>query len=85
MTVTELFVSDKKVLCTDGKFVSLEKCRFCIHSRYFVVDGVSKRSPSLAFCNRERVTEEVDFMRATKVGCAEMRGDGYSSIGCIIS
>lgn len=85
MAVTERIVSNGKVLCTDGRCISVEQCRFCIHSRYFVVNSVSKKSPALAFCNRERVTEEVDFMRASKIGCAENKGDGYSSIGNIIS
>ncbi|MDO5843791.1 MAG: hypothetical protein Q4Q53_01420 [Methanocorpusculum sp.] len=85
MAVTERLVSNGKVLCTDGRCISVERCRFCVHSRYFVVDNVSQKSPALAFCNRERVTKEAEFMRASKVGCAESRGDGYTSIGNIIS
>lgn len=65
--------------------VSPKKCRFCMHSRYFVINGVSERSPALAFCLRERVCKEVDAAKATAVGCAEERGDGYANVGNILS
>ena len=85
MTVNELPVSGGKVTCTDGRLRSTENCRFCIHSRYFVIDGKQERSPSLAFCLRERTVKEVEYLRATAVGCAESRGDGFSCIGNIIA
>ena len=85
MTVSELPVSAGKVTCTDGRLRSTENCRFCVHSRYFVINGVQERSPSLAFCLRERTTKEVAYLQASAVGCAESRGDGFSSIGNIIA
>lgn len=85
MTENEIPVSGGSLQCTDGRRVTPEKCRFCMHSRYFVIDGVSHRSPALAFCLRERVCEEVEVSWATAVGCAERRGDGYASVGNILS
>lgn len=86
MTVNELFVKDGKVICTDGRLVTpRDRCRFCIHSRYFVINGIQERSPALAFCMRERVTKEPDIAKATAVGCADERHEGYTSIGNIIS
>lgn len=85
MTVNEFPVSGGFLICTNGSRVTPETCRFCMHSRYFVINGVQERSPALAFCLKERVTKEVDVKRSTAVGCAEGRGDGYSSIGNILS
>ncbi|MDV0441624.1 hypothetical protein [Methanorbis furvi] len=85
MTVNEISVQQGKLRCTDGTSVTPEKCRFCLHSRYFVIAGVAERSPALAFCLRERTTKEIDVTKASAVGCAEERGDGYASIGNIIS
>lgn len=85
MTESEIPVENGRLRCTDGRMVTPEKCRFCMHSRYFVIDGVSHRSPALAFCLRERVCEEVAYAKASVVGCAERRGDGYSSVGNILS
>ena len=85
MPMNEISVRAGKLMCTDGRTVTPDRCRFCLHSRYFVVDGVQERSPALAFCLRERATKEVEVLRATAVGCADERGDGYSSIGNIIS
>ena len=85
MTANEIVVTAGKLPCTDGRTVTPEKCRFCMHSRYFVIAGVRERSPALAFCLRERTTKEIDVTKATAVGCAEERGDGYASIGNIIS
>ncbi|HJJ42283.1 MAG TPA: hypothetical protein O0W90_03075 [Methanocorpusculum sp.] len=85
MTMNEIKVKDEMLICTDGRKINIEKCRFCIHSRYFIINGRAEKSPSLAYCNIQRVTKEADFRKADAVGCAEMRGDGFSSIGNIIS
>lgn len=85
MTANEVPVVAGRLRCTDGSMVTTEKCRFCMHSRYFVIAGVAERSPALAFCLRERVTKEINVAKATAVGCAEDRGDGYGNIGNIIS
>ncbi|HJJ90682.1 MAG TPA: hypothetical protein O0W88_02350 [Methanocorpusculum sp.] len=81
----EILVSNGILRCTDGKIVTPERCRFCMHSRYFVINGISHRSSALAFCQRERVCKEIDVSRATIVGCAEKHGDGYANIGNILS
>jgi len=83
--ITERAVENGKIICSDGRVVTPEKCRFCLHSRFFVIDGKQERSPALAFCLRERVTKNIDCRKATKVGCAESKGDGYANIGNIIS
>lgn len=85
MTVNEFAVTNGKVRCSDGRERSVENCRFCVHSRYFVICGVQERSPSLAFCLRERTVKEVEYQKASAVGCAESRGDGFASIGNIIA
>lgn len=86
MTVNEYPVKLGKVLCTNNTEVKPdERCRFCLHSRYFVINGKEEKSPALAFCQRERVTKEPDISKATAVGCADERRDGYTSIGNIIS
>jgi hypothetical protein len=85
MIANEIPVTGDHLRCTDGRIVTPEKCRFCIHSRYFVIEGVVERSPALAFCLRERVCKRVDFARATVVGCAEEYGDGYASVGNVLS
>ena len=85
MTIFDRSVENGHVTCSDGSTRLIGDCRFCIHSRYFVVDGIERRSPALAFCLKERVTESVDCNKATVVGCAEYRGEGYVNIGNIIS
>ncbi|MDR3102504.1 MAG: hypothetical protein LBU24_04710 [Methanocalculaceae archaeon] len=85
MTVNETLVMDGRLRCTNGRIVTPETCRFCMHSRYFIINGTACRSPALAFCLRERAGKEVEVTRAAAVGCAEERGDGYASIGNIIS
>jgi len=83
--ITERVVDAGYLICSDGRMVTPENCRFCLHSRYFVINEKQERSPALAFCLRERVTNNVDCGKATAVGCAESKGDGYSNIGNIIS
>ncbi|MDO5846598.1 MAG: hypothetical protein Q4Q04_06715 [Methanocorpusculum sp.] len=85
MTESEIPVVAGRLRCTDGQIITPDKCRFCMHSRSFVVDGKTERSPALAFCQRERAVKPVDYMRATTVFCAEKRGDGYANIGNIIA
>ncbi|HJJ35615.1 MAG TPA: hypothetical protein O0X27_00405 [Methanocorpusculum sp.] len=85
MTASEIPVHAGKLVCPDGHAVSLDNCRFCIHSRYFLINGKQERSPALAFCLRERVTAHPDISRASAVGCAAGTGCGFASIGNIIS
>jgi len=83
--ILERPVEEGGIVCSDGRMVTPEKCRFCLHSRYFIINGKQERSPALAFCMRERVTKNVDCEKSTAVGCADSKGDGYSNIGNIIS
>ena len=85
MTVNELPVIGGVLTCTDGREVTPEKCRMCMHSRYFVINGISEKSPSLAFCQVERVIKTPDIPRSTAVGCAEKRGDGFHNVSNIFS
>ncbi len=85
MTISNRRVENGCVTCSDGRSLPVGNCRFCLHSRYFIVDGVERRSPALSFCLSERVVEPVDYEKATVIGCAEFRGDGYTNIGNIIS
>ena len=85
MTENEIPVVKGQLLCPDGRSVSPDICRFCLHSRYFIIRGVRMRSPALAFCLRERVVENPDTGAAEAVGCAAKKGCGYSNIGNIIS
>jgi len=85
MTMNEIPVHAKKLTCPDGHAVTLDNCRFCIYSRYFIIQGYQKQSPALAFCLRERVTRVPDIAEASAVGCAADPDSGYTSIGNIIS
>ena len=85
MTVNEIPVKDGVLICTDGRTVSPEKCRMCMHSRYFVIGGKQEKSPALAFCQVERVTKVPDIPRSSAGGCAEKRGDGFHNVSNIFS
>ncbi len=85
MTVNEIPIKDGVLVFTDGRTVTPEKCRMCMHSRYVVIDGKQEKSPALAFCQVERVTTVPDIPRSTAVGCAEKRGDGFHNVSNIFS
>lgn len=79
-----LAVSRGRVPCLPGKSETIEHCRFCIHCRYFKVNGEFVKSPSLAYCVKHRATEEVDLAKVQEVKCADRRGEGFHSIMNII-
>ena len=62
----------------------VEYCRLCIHSREFKVKGQYVKSPSLAYCVKCRVTENVDLSTVQAVRCADREGEGFHSITNII-
>jgi hypothetical protein len=68
------------VQCLEEKAETLEHCRFCVHSRYFLVDGKWVKSPALAFCVAHRATENVDLARVESVKCGDRRSEGFRSI-----
>jgi len=80
----ELPVQDSRVQCTENEKVTLDRCRFCVHSRAFRVRGVWVPSPARAYCMRERATDEVDLQRVSVVRCDDRSGEGYRSMMNII-
>ena len=83
-TYRELVVAKGTVQCLPEKREDLDHCRFCIHCREFSVKGVWVKSPSLAYCTKCRVTEEVDLKKIEGVKCADRQGEGFHSIASII-
>jgi hypothetical protein len=81
----ELEVNKGKVPCLPGKEEPLEHCRLCIHAREFRIGKTFVKSPSLAYCLRCRVTEEIDLKKVHAVRCADRRGEGFHNIAGIIS
>ncbi len=83
-TPRELVVERGTVQCLPDKREDLDHCRFCIHCREFRVKGAWVKSPSLAYCTKCRVTEEVDLQRVESVKCADRQSEGFHSIASII-
>ncbi len=83
-TCRELGVEKGTVQCLSDKREDLHHCRFCIHCREFKVKGAWVKSPSLAYCTRCRVTEEVDLNKIEGVKCADRQGEGFHSLASII-
>jgi hypothetical protein len=79
-----LAVKKGKVQCLPGKEQPLEHCRLCIHAREFFVEGGFVKSPSLAYCQKCGVTDDVDLKKVQSVKCADRQGEGFHSIASII-
>ncbi|WAC04528.1 MAG: hypothetical protein OS112_08675 [Methanoregula sp.] len=77
-------VKNGKVQCLEKKEEPVDHCRFCIHAREFCIDGRFVKSPSLAYCTKCHVTDEVDLKKAESVNCADRQGEGFHSIANII-
>ena len=73
------------VQCTPKRREAVEKCRFCVHSTHFFVDGKWLPSPARAYCMSTRASEPVDLSRAGRVRCDDAAGEGFRSIMSIIS
>jgi len=69
-----------EVRCLPGKRETAEKCRFCVHSKKFRVNGAWKISPARAYCSLCRTDEDADA-----VECDDLKGEGFRSILNIIS
>ncbi|MDN7025214.1 hypothetical protein FGU65_09985 [Methanoculleus sp. FWC-SCC1] len=78
-------VTGGRVACPSGQTVSIEKCRFCVHSTHFQVAGKEVPSPARAYCTMQRKAEEVDLTLVEAVVCDDASGEGYRSIMNIIS
>ncbi len=83
--IRELPVSGGTVRCLPALSVPLSRCRFCVHSTQFCVQGTWVASPARAFCMRQRATDEVALSDVTGVRCDDLRSEGYRSIMNIIS
>ena len=80
----ELPAKNGKVPCLPDKDEPLEHCRLCIHAREFRVDGTFRKSPSLAYCVKCKVTEEVNLKKVDMVRCADRQGEGFHNIAGIL-
>ena len=83
-TYRELVVEKGTVQCLPDKREDLDHCRFCIHCREFRVNGAWVKSPSLVYCTKCRVTEEIDLKKIEGVKCADRQDEGFHSIASII-
>ncbi|MDH7593416.1 MAG: hypothetical protein QHG99_03555 [Methanomicrobiales archaeon] len=76
----------RKVLCSGREDITLEHCRFCVHSRAFSIGGRLIPSPARIYCLRHTPSEEkIDFSRVESVECDDLKGEGFRSIMNIIS
>ena len=80
-----LRVEKGKVACLPGEPVTLDRCRFCVHSTKFRIRGAWITSPARAYCLRSRAEKDVDLSTVEEVECDDPEGEGYRSIMSIIS
>jgi hypothetical protein len=78
-------VEKGKVECLPGEPVTLDRCRFCVHSTSFRIKGVWISSPARAYCVRSTAEKDVDLATVEVVECDDVDGEGYRSIMSIIS
>jgi hypothetical protein len=78
-------VKSGRIACQPDRDETLDHCRFCVFSRYFLVKGRWIKSPALAFCAVHRATEEVDLKCVESVKCGDRTGEGFRSIMNVIS
>ncbi|WP_292517268.1 hypothetical protein [Methanoculleus sp.] len=74
-----------RVQCTPKEPVSLDRCRFCVHSARVVVNGREMPSPARAYCTRCRETPDLDMAKVEAILCDDLAGEGFRSITNIIS
>jgi len=80
-----LRVAKGKVPCRPGECVTLDRCRFCVHSTAFCINGTWITSPARAYCLRSRAEKDVDLSTVEEVECDDLDGEGYRSIMSILS
>jgi hypothetical protein len=83
-TYRELPAERGSVQCLPDKREPVDHCRLCIHCREFKVRGKFVKSPSLAYCVKCRVTDDVDLSAVEAVKCADRQGEGFHNIASII-
>ena len=71
--------------CLPGKPVTLDRCRFCVHSTSFRIKGVWITSPARAYCLRSKAEKDGDLGTIEEVECDDLDSEGYRSIMNIIS
>ncbi len=76
-----LKVEGGAVDCLPSVREPVEKCRFCVFSRYFKIKGTDYPSPALAFCVLHRQdSREIDLKQVDAVTCADRKGEGFRSM-----
>lgn len=78
-------VKKGKVECLVDKNEDLERCRFCVFSRFFRIKGEDIKAPALAFCPRHGNADCVDLSKVESVICGDRKGEGFMSILNVIS
>ncbi|MCX6694066.1 MAG: hypothetical protein NT074_05920 [Methanomicrobiales archaeon] len=71
--------------CVPDKDEPVTHCRFCAHSRAFLVRGEWVTSPALAYCPTHQASGVLDITAVSSVRCADTRMEGFRSIMSIIS
>ncbi|MDN7011551.1 hypothetical protein FGW20_00550 [Methanoculleus sp. FWC-SCC3] len=80
-----LAVVQGRVQCTEKESVSIDRCRFCVHSASVVVKGAELPSPARAYCSRCRDAPNIDMAKVEAVLCDDKQEEGFRSIANIIS
>jgi len=78
-------VEKGKVLCLPGEPVTLDRCRFCVHSTAFRIKGAWITSPARAYCLQSKAEKDVDLSTVEVVECDDLGGEGYRSTMSILS
>lgn len=77
---------NRHVRCLDDVIVTLDHCRFCVHSESFIISGRAILSPARAYCLRHRATDnKINLSEVEAIDCDDTRGEGYRSIMNIIT
>jgi len=78
--------SNRQITCQEGIVVTLDHCRFCVHSESFIVNGRAVPSPARLYCLRQKsLHDTVDLDDVEAVDCDDTTGEGYRSIMNIIT
>lgn len=75
-----------RVECTPDEVVTVDHCRFCVHSQAFTVHGRSVPSPARVYClYHKKSDEKINFSEVEAVECDDVKGEGFRSMMNIIS
>ncbi len=78
-------VKNGKVECLIEKIEPIERCRFCVFSRFFRIKGEDVKAPALAFCPRHGDADCIDLSMVESVICGDRKGEGFMSVLNVIS